>query len=346
MSWNIQDLTFDYYPRDMWTSHVRAYLYCNLLPSQSAKEINKVMGRDPSIVYTISPKNYTANTNSYLSYYSDVEKFSVSSNNYGIQLNITAQKCKPIWFGYVKNNQWYLNQLKAHKISRLLKLLPGVKNIYLTGSSALEISSISSDIDLIIETYRGQVWISRFWVKVCLKILRLDVHDIFLEFRISFNHLLRTSRFISQEKYRILISHLEDQIWNKKKKGGLVDVGLFYENHIDIEKIFPKETRNLYIWSSLKILNLSQKYDQSNRYGGSLLYWSRKSVFYSICSSIFKHSLSFISFLMCPILSLQYYFYIKRAKNYIYFVLKKDFICYFPIIFKPKSILEYQIKNR
>lgn len=345
MIWNLHDLVFDYYPRNIWVSHVQALMYCNLLPTQSEKSTASQTLKDPSIVFTISPKNYTAEVTSYVLKYSDSDKYKYIVNNYGTQLKIVAEKTKPVWMAYVKNNRWYLNQIKAYQISRLLKILPGVKNIYLTGSSISETSSPKSDIDLIIQAHKGQTWIARFWVKLFLKIFRLDVHDIILEFNIKYIRLIKTLKLISSKQYKKGILQIEEKIWTKKTKGGLIDVGLFYENFENIENIFPKETRNFYFWSSLKISNLYNENYNFDIFGGELSYWNSSSLLYDLFLKTIKYSLFIISLILYPILICQYYFYVNQGSKYIYFILKKNMICYFPIVFKPKSVLDYRLKN-
>jgi hypothetical protein len=345
MKWNLGDLVFDYYPRNMWISHVNAFIYCDLTPNQSEAASIKQIPKDPSIVYTISPKNYNTNTDNYLAKYSDPDNYKFKIDNYGAQLKIVSEKINPIWLTYVTNNAWYFNQIKAYNISKYLKILPGVKNIYLTGSSTLEISKSSSDIDFIIQAHKGQVWIARFWVKVFLKILRLDVHDVILEYYIKQLHFLKSFNLIKLNFYTIKIKQIEDKIWSKKTRGGLIDTGLFYEQFEDIKKIFPKETRNFYIWAALGISNFSEQTDSVDFFGGDLSYWKNNSHLLSIFLLVTKLTLSLVSFILYPVLNLQYILYSHHKEQYIYFILKKNLICYFPIVFKPKSILEYQKKN-
>ncbi|MBC7471647.1 MAG: hypothetical protein H7196_00060 [candidate division SR1 bacterium] len=345
MIWDLHDLVFDYYPRNIWVTHVHALMYCNLLPAQSEKSAADQILKDPSLVFTISPKNYTADATYYTSKYTNRDKYRYISNNYGIQLNIVADKTRPVWLKYVKNNTWYFNQIKAYKISSLLKILPGVKNVYLTGSSVSESSSPKSDIDFIIQAYKGQTWVARFWVKLFLKLFRLDVHDIVLEFYIKYIQLIKALKVVSLKNYEKSISKVEEKIWIKKTKGGLVDIGLFYEKFEDIESIFPKETRNFYIWSSLRIPNAGEENYDFDVYGGELLYWQNNSLIYNYFLKTIKCLLLIISTIIYPILNMQYYFYTNQGSKYIYFILRKDVICYFPIIFKPKSLLNYQIKD-
>jgi predicted nucleotidyltransferase len=345
MSWNLYDLVFDYYPRNMWVSHVRAFMYCNMTPSHLEIAMQGQVAKDPSMVYTISPKNYTADAKKYQLQYCKVDNFGVAINNYGSQLDIVSSRLGPAWISYLKNNQWYYNQLRATKIARLLKLLPGVKNIYITGSSVLELSTTSSDIDFIIQAQTGQAWIARFWVKTVLKLFRLDVHDIVLESKIGFLRLMKKVRLLSLEKYRAEVAKIEESIWKKKQKGGLIDVGLFYEKYEDVESIFPRETRNFYIWSSLKLVNLDEKTNILSLYGGETFYWQKSSNLTNITLLIVKYTLRAVSFVLYPLLILQFHYYTNRRNKYIYFILTKAIICYFPVIFKPKSVLEYQLKK-
>jgi predicted nucleotidyltransferase len=345
MNWDLHDLVFDYYPRNMWLSHSQAFTYCSITPSQlevSLASVNKY-NKDPNIVYTISPKNYTVNSAQYTDRYLDTKQFEIILDGYGTKVRCVDSKIEPIWVNYVTNNQWYLNQIRATKIAKSLKLLPGVKSVFLTGSSALELASNASDIDFIIQSNPGMVWVSRFWVKVYLKMIRQDVHDIVLENTILFVRLCRYLRLISVEKYNIQITNIENKIWKKKTLGGLVDVGLFFENIEDVEKTFPKESRNFYIWASLQSDKMDAAEDRFD--GGVFKYWNNDNMLQNTLMATIRVGLAIVSWLAYPVLSLQYYYYKLRGVDYIYFLNKKDIICYFPIIYKPKSVLEYQINS-
>jgi predicted nucleotidyltransferase len=346
MKWDLGDLVFDYYPRNMWVSHVQAFTYCGLLPNQSASHLSTIKDKDPHTVYTISPKNYTSFGQTYIAHYLNRDAFRPVTDVYGTKLSVVARHNHPTWAEYTTTNQWYLNQLKAAKIIKLLYLLPGVKEVYITGSTALELAHKQSDIDLIIKTHPGQVWLSRFWAKLILKILRLDVHDVILESQIWVWRILYFVRLISISLYSNRIREIENSIWIKKTRGGLIDIGLLYEDLDDVVSVFPKETRNLSIWSSLLVPRTCGSLNQTSEFAGYAQYWLRVGKIEWVKQLIIKHSLAIVSFILSPLLSLQYYFYTYRSADYVYFVIKKTMICYFPISYKPKSLLEYQIRSK
>ena len=343
MQWDLQDLAFDYHPRLMWLSYPRVFYYCNLFPSQIQPLIDKYTVKNPSLVYIYSPKNYTDCAITLSEDFSNPNRFKLVTDDYGVKVAVIDRFMSPVWANYVTNNQWYLNQIKASKISKYFLLLPGVEEVFLTGSSVFEVAKPSSDLDFMVRTRPGYAWVSRFWIKLFLKITRLDVHDTWLETILTIIKISRKNHLISNELYEKYIVKIENKLWQKKQRGGLIDVGLFFEDYDEIDRLIPKETRNFMVWSALKVENTyaNSLGHTHTQYGGEISYWRFSSTRQAILL-LFSMTLKTISYIFSPILRLQYSFYKKRSPEYIYFIISKSLICFFPLIHKPKSLIQYK----
>ena len=61
---------------------------------------------------------------------------------------------------------------KAQRWANILKYCPGIRAIFLSGSLAQGKATKDSDIDFFILTHHGQIWTTRFFVFVILKLFR------------------------------------------------------------------------------------------------------------------------------------------------------------------------------
>ncbi|MBI4100631.1 hypothetical protein HY439_02715 [Candidatus Microgenomates bacterium] len=61
--------------------------------------------------------------------------------------------------------------IKARRITHFLKLIPTIKMIALTGTLAVRNSEQDDDIDILIVSKTGTLWLTRFWTTILLEIL-------------------------------------------------------------------------------------------------------------------------------------------------------------------------------
>ncbi len=156
---------------------------------------------------------------------------------------------QPIWAKYVVNHDWFWKQLQAIDSANWLTCLPGVKRVYVCGSSILEISHPSSDIDLAIECYQHQVLLARFWVKIALKLTNSDTHTL----REAWQQLWFKFGLVSQSA----IAKIEQKI-----KPNKLDCGVFFENQEQISQYFGPYERQLFILA--RGLIMQDYLDQTN----------------------------------------------------------------------------------
>lgn len=103
-----------------------------------------------------------------------------------LQKLFKAGRCK-LWDGYYyltgreqivelrkQRERWSVSKIKrAKRIARILKFLPWVKLIGITGGLAQNNSHKDDDIDLLFITSRQRVWLTRGFVVLILRLLRL-----------------------------------------------------------------------------------------------------------------------------------------------------------------------------
>lgn len=129
---------------------------------------------DPMVAYTKTAKSYNTSNNS-ISGYSNPHRFtprlSVSGLNFGnssqSRYELLPIAEKPLFKGDTHN---YLD---------LILSLPFVYNVYIVGSHALHIQQENSDIDIMVEVAESKALFMRYCIKIILKLIKLDVHNIF-----------------------------------------------------------------------------------------------------------------------------------------------------------------------
>ena len=166
--------------------------------------------------------------------YLDQSFFALKPDSWGIGNRLINLANQPVWATYVVNNNWFWKQLKAIDSTNWLTALPGVKKVYVCGSSILEISHPNSDIDLAIECYKHQVLLARFWVKIALKLTDSDTHSLCE----AWQQLLFKFGLVSQST----IAQIDQKI-----KPNKLDCGVFFEKQEQINEYFGPYERQLFI---------------------------------------------------------------------------------------------------
>lgn len=137
-------------------------------------------------------------------------------------------------------------------LTSILKL-PGVKAVYIFGSSLQGCSTKFSDIDLAIQTTPNSAISTRILVKLYLKLLGKDVYSIRFGLLKSFLKLARKWRFINSNSYDKLYKTVQNEIWNYKRKGGLkIDAGMFFSDISDLQKAYFAPIRHLFMYDVRK----------------------------------------------------------------------------------------------
>ncbi len=226
----------------------------------------------------------------------------------------------PIWAKYVVNNDWFWKQLKAIDSVNWLTFLPGVKRVYVCGSSILEISHLSSDIDLAIECYKHQVLLARFWVKITLKLTNSDTHTL----RESWQQLLFKFGLINAADINKI---------NLKLKPNKLDCGIFFENQKQIQEYFGPYERQLFVLArGLVLQNYSDVLIWDENVVNSLFFLPKSKLnqwlYYcgQLCCKLVLYILSLP--LLPLILSQVVWYYLKKTPNDDHW-LSHRFICFY-----------------
>jgi hypothetical protein len=225
-------------------------------PEEIKAKIDEMQGGivDPFLSYTQSGKNYNDLNDDFIIHnYSNSDLFKIGYNEYGVSSEFNIKKTFPTNYHWQDNIEWFWQQKKAAKISSWLYCIPGVKKVYLLGSTAFEVSKKNSDLDIAFLCYPGCVLLSRFWAKIWFKILRVDTFSFVLNLKLLFfGEVFRLTKIIWVEKQ---INNTRKQIWEFKNRIGLkIDLGMCYENEEQIEEHYGNDERQLAILHKLLLI--------------------------------------------------------------------------------------------
>jgi hypothetical protein len=206
-----------------------AYSYSGLTQISATKYF------DPNLALIFSPKNQI-DSERILKYYFNSDLFKISQNSYGIssKLNLATS----IWAG---PNFWYFRQLLLGKYGNFLYSIPFTQQVFVCGSTTLEIANSTSDIDLIIQSKFP--WISRVYYKIIFKLLQLDSYP-----------------FVSSWLWKWQKQpNFKTQILNYKKSlKPRFDFGLICKNLSDIEQFYTEPERQFSIYNRFLVLKNNQ----------------------------------------------------------------------------------------
>jgi len=321
MYYKTQDLVFNYSLRSKLFSWTEVFGLTGKFPSEilkgnSGKKFNQT---DPLWLYTQSAKNYSFDLEILLKNYSQSAKFVLDKNFYGISTKFNTSKLKGVWANYLANKEWYFRQKKIAKLSSWIESIPGITNIYLVGSSALELAQKNSDIDLAIQCRKGFCLPVRLYVKVLLKIFNVDVHSFSLGLWGSY-------------KKKVDPSYENLAIRNFKNRSGLkIDAGLFFEDFNQVEKYFTKDIRQLWLWKGLK-LNLN---DFTNPDFGCCNYYSSSNKYLNYPTTLLFYSILPAMYIVSLFQLILYKFITKPNLNR---PVKFNFISFYPLFHEEKYI--------
>lgn len=219
---NISDLVFQQQNRYKFWNWDEVFAYTNLTPTE-AKEIINLQNyqlQDPFSTLVYSHKNHEPKVlDNLFKNYVNPQKFKLGYNSYGISANFILEAQSPTWQNYNSNTDWYWKQNWIYKYGQILQVFPGVKNIYLSCSAALENSHHGSDIDLVIQTHKHWVWITKAYFAVLSKVLKY--YDL--------NFLLATFYYLTWQNFK-----LESLKHNNTENKIKIDFGLVFEDEKDL----------------------------------------------------------------------------------------------------------------
>ena len=162
------------------------------------------------------------------------------------------------------------------------------------------------------------------WLKILLKLLRLDVHPIRLQLLLVLYTLLQKSTKVEQTRLTI---------WNYKNRSGIkVDAGMFFEDFNQIFDYFELSERNLSAFDIAFIPSFSHKFSQHDfETNYNTIYLKTnvnyiKHIFYYGIKVIFR----ILSIIIYPISILQLpWFKLNKIKDK-QLVADFNFCCFFP----------------
>jgi hypothetical protein len=238
---NLYYLVFQQQNRYKFWNWDEVFAYTKLTPSEVKQIIDdkKYELNDPLSTLVFSHKNHEQRAiDNIFDNYSNPKNFELSYNNYGLSTNFILQTQSPIWQNYNSNTDWYWKQNWIYKYSQWLQIFPGVSNVFLSCSAALENSHDGSDIDLMIQVRPNFVWITKPYFAILSKVLKYY----------SLNFPLAVFYILTNQ-----ISKLEDLKHNCVKDKIKIDFGLVFESQSQLEKYYSNKERNIFIWSALKV---------------------------------------------------------------------------------------------
>jgi hypothetical protein len=267
---------------------------------------------NPHELIVKNPKHNNSEFNKYLDKNLLREgRYTLSQSIYGVGTSYNQSAHSNFWLYSQHCDSWFENHYLVFDELRFLKCIPGVKNVYFTGSNVLLISNKQSDIDLIIETSPNFTWLVRFWVKLLLKIQGKDVYRFWFQ----------TQKILNRIGFNFDVS--KNTLEYKKRPGIKVDCGLITSNFFEFkEKYIPNEQYTITLRAS-KILGLNGE-NTLNKYI-PFNFWKS---FILIC---FKTVLYILSFFIYPIITFFAYLYIVIHKNQSQFIVNWNNICFYPL---------------
>jgi hypothetical protein len=263
---NLYSLVFQQQNRYKFWNWDEVFAYTKLTPSEvkSIVDNKEYELSDPLSTLVFSHKNHDKRAlDNIFDNYTNPGNFELSYNEYGLSTNFILKSQSPIWQNFNSNTDWYWKQNWIYKYGQLLTIFPGVRNVFLSCSAALENSHDGSDIDLMIQVRKNFVWITKPYFAILSKFIKY--YDL--------NFPLVAFYFITNQ-----ISKLED-LKNKNVKDKIkIDFGLVFEDEKDLEKYYSNKERNVFIWSALEIKNSNTQNRRVEVYETQSTYTDLKSI--------------------------------------------------------------------
>jgi hypothetical protein len=329
---DLQKLVMNHQNRGKIFNWVELLTLTGKYPEEIKKEIDETRSEitDPFLPYTQSGKNYnTLNDDFIINNYSNPELFKIGYNEYGVSSEFNLKKTFPTNYHWQDNIDWFWQQKTAAKVSKWLYCIPGIKKVYLLGSTSLEVSEKNSDLDIAFLCYPGCVLLSRFWAKIWFKILRVDTFSFTLNLKlILLSELFRINKSNWVEN-KIKITKAD--IWEFKNRLGLkIDLGMCYEKEEQVTKYYGNDERQLPILH--KLLLIESAFDPNIFEDSNLgrIFAAEPFAIVKVLQFIIKILLWIISPLIYPLAILQIQWNkLKHNKN-LNHIVKFNFCSFYP----------------
>jgi hypothetical protein len=336
-SWTNQQLYIETIPRGVFFSYVQVFLLTGSLPfSNISPKQYKILPHDPFSWLSYSYKNHQLPITEYLNLYINPILQNIFWESYGAYSQYIGIKKLPFWANYAISSNWYEKQLKIYKQLQFLYFaMPGLKNIFLTASSTIDLQDNNSDVDLIIQTKGNYVWFNRIIIKIFLKITGRDVHRFRSEIIIFIANYL-TSNNLTKKISKYLEKQAREKIYRYKNRAGTkYDIGLIYSNNSVLPKLFKKESKHVLFATTLR-LNYSKKEIENHPFFnfGEIRYSPYLNIRTKFFAYITKLFLYLIFLILQPITYLIFRLYQKKHQNNPNFLVSWSTICYYPLIYK------------
>jgi hypothetical protein len=238
---SLYNLVFQQQNRYKFWNWDEVFAYTKLTPSEVKAIVDnkEYEVSDPLSALVFSHKNHEQRAiDNIFDNYTNPSNFELSYNDYGLSTNFILHAQSPMWQNFNSNTDWYWKQNWVCKYGQWLQIFPGVRNVFLSCSAALENSHDGSDIDLMIQVHKNFVWITKPYFAIMSKFLKY--YDL--------NFLLAVFYFLSNQ-----INRLEELKHNCVKDKIKIDFGLVFESQSQLEKYYSNIERNMFIWSALEV---------------------------------------------------------------------------------------------
>ena len=295
-------------PREIFWTYPALYLHSGCLPSTLSQDpaLLTCYSVNPQTLILASPKHNHPVFNRYLlAYQLDASKFDLYLSPYGLSGQNYRSFHANFRLAAARREESYRLQYKALRSALWIKYIPGVKKIYLTGSSVLAAARPTSDADLIIEAWPHWVWVVRFWVKVFLKLRAQDV------FRLRFQIL----RWLNPTRHNLEVARYKNRLGYK------LDIGLVTVSWPDFrDKYLPKAPYTLFFYEA----------EELHVTTGICGYSPQSSIVKGFWRGLHK-ILFLLSLLLYPVIWLWARAYIYLHRNSPRFIVTWDDLCFYPL---------------
>ncbi len=216
-----------------------------VLPSSLKSELKATI--DPFYYLTQSGKGYNNLLEKSINLYSQPELISVKKTDFGLSSGLYSFTNKT--YQKPEESYYFWNLFQSTKnLSNILKI-PGVRNIYVFGSSLQGCATQTSDVDIAVQTSRNMAVAVRILVKLYLKIINKDVYTFRFGMLRKFNLLLFKLGLVSLEKYKVALNSVDTKVWEYRHRAGIkIDAGIFFDDIENLKKVFYKPVEHLFMY--------------------------------------------------------------------------------------------------
>jgi predicted nucleotidyltransferase len=202
---------------------------------------------NPHLLIINSPKHNNHEFNMYLARKKAGTQFSLSQSISGTSGEQLHSAHSNFWLYSIRNDGWYWQHMYLQRHLWWIKSIPGVRKVYITGSTSAYTAKTNSDVDLIIEASPNMVWIVRFWSKLLLKAIGSDVYQL----RFQLLKLLVKIGLFSE-------ASLNEKILNyKQRTQPKIDIGLISCDYMGFKKrYFPQEWYTYWLETTEEVLEI------------------------------------------------------------------------------------------